>query len=80
MVLAPTLATLSDSFKDSLLVNVEAPEVGPSIEMFEANVKDGTAEQRCTIKPTMKPLLCQIPHLTENTTYVVEVKSRMPDK
>ncbi len=80
MVLAPSLVTLSDSFKDSLLVTVEAPEVGPSIEMFEANVKEGTAEQRCTIKPTMMPLQCQIQHLAENTTYVVEVKSRMPDK
>ncbi len=74
------MVTLNDSLKDSLLVTVEAPEVGPSIELFVANVKGGTAAQRCAIKPTMKPLECQIQHLTGNTTYIVEVKSCTPDE
>ncbi len=61
-------------------MTVEAPEVGPSIETFEASIKGGTADQRCTIKPTMKPLECPIQHLTGNTTYIVEVKSCTPDE
>ncbi len=61
-------------------MTVEAPEVGPSIETFEASIKGGTADERCTIKPTMKPLECQIQHLAGNKTYIVEVKSCTPDE
>ncbi len=61
-------------------MTVEAPEVGSSIELFVANVKGGTAAQRCAIKSTMKPLECQIQHLTGNKTYIVQVKSCTPDE
>ncbi len=61
-------------------MTVEAPEVGPSIELFVATVEGGTADQRCTIKPTMTPLQCQIQHLAGNNTYIVEVKACTPDE
>ncbi len=62
----------------SILVKIELPEVGPSIDFFEASVKDGTTAQRCTVRPSTNPLQCQIDGLTGGKTPTVVVRSCVP--
>ncbi len=62
----------------SILVNVEPPEVGPSIEFFKASVKGGLAAQRCIERASTNPVKCRIDHLTRGKTPTVEVKSCVP--
>ncbi len=59
-------------------MKIEPPEVGPSIDFFEAFVRDGTAAQRCTVSPYTKPLQCEISGLTGGKTSTVEVRSCVP--
>ncbi len=54
------------------------PEVGPSIHLFEASVKNGTAAQRCTVSSYTRPLQCEINGLTGGKTPTVEVRSCVP--
>ncbi len=71
---------MSTSFEDSshgsLLVNIEPPEVGPSIASFEATVRFRGSSERCIAEPSVKSVVqCQLKNLVQNTTPVLEVRS-----
>ncbi len=61
-----------------ILVRIEPPEVSPSIDFFEASLKGGTALERCTVRPSAKPLQCKITGLTAGKTPTLEVRSCVP--
>ncbi len=76
-ITAPSF-TLNEINMSAVVVEVQRPEEDPAIQLYRANIKNGTPEQACTILACIPPLTCEIRNLTIGTSYTVEVKACVP--
>ncbi len=60
------------------MVEVELPEGDPSIQYYNAKVKDGSPDQSCSILSCVPPLQCKIHNVTLGAAYTVEVTACVP--
>ncbi len=66
-------------YPSSAMVEIKLPEEDdPAIKSYKVNVKNGSADQACTISACLLPLKCQINNLKLATNYLLEVKACVP--
>ncbi len=64
--------------RSAVVVEVQRPEEDPAIQLYRANIKNGTPEQSCTILACVPPLTCEISGLMLGENYTIEVKACVP--
>ncbi len=65
-------------YPSAAMVEVERPIEDPSIQLYQVRLRNGAADQACTLLACLPPLKCQINNLTLAEGYTVEVKACVP--